>query len=208
MQIHSQAVYVNISPDLPNAADFPKAVEEIVESLGKWSNLKPFFQIGLVQAPTSWKTFGKVWNYGAYRIEGNIWFDQNSHPSGDLRNPHLVQTEGNLFFTLSSDNPWPKSTGLVMSCVCVFGKFGKNTWFFGWIWMICLKQNIFEVFVKENRLAPNSQDEIICYRSHLSVRVCHLSSLDSTRGLESGTKKNHWISAPKRFFVHGNMFAS
>lgn len=119
MQIHSQAVYVNISPDLPNAADFPKAVEEIVESLGKWSNLKPFFQIGLVQAPNSWKTFGKVWNYGAYRIEGNIWFDQNSHPSGDLRNPHLVQTEGNLFFTLSSDNPWPKSTGLVMSCVCV-----------------------------------------------------------------------------------------
>lgn len=48
-------------------------------------------------------------------------------------------------------------------CVCVlFGKFGKNTWFFGWIWMICLKQNIFGVFVKENRLAPNSQDEIIC----------------------------------------------
>lgn len=50
---------MNISPDLPNAADFPKAVEEIVESLGKWSNLKPFFKLGWFKHLTHEKPLGK-----------------------------------------------------------------------------------------------------------------------------------------------------
>lgn len=106
------------------AADFPKAVEGIIENYEKWSNFKHlFFKLGCWKS--TYNSFKNVWSLKLKSISNRrqhlLW--SKLAPIRRPLQPSLGTNRRQFIFhtQFRSDNPWPK-----INCfVCAF---------FGWIW--------------------------------------------------------------------------